>query len=295
MDFQELESFLAVARHRSFTRVARELGLAQPTVSRHVQRLERELGAILFERRRDDIELSPAGERFWNYTEGVLAGYRKLMLQMRKWPDTITGELRVAASTTPGEFLVPDLLARFTKVYPDVRPEVFITDSAQVAEELRDRTWDIGFVGVRLPGPGLRYDVVAQDEVVLAVPLDHNFANRGDVELSDLEGQPFLEREGGSGTLRSVRQILSKNGLALPAYRVVMVLSSTQAILSAVERGYGIGWVSSLALRGARAGRVASVCLASVPLIRNLYLVQEKQRPLPVVAAAFAEWVRQEL
>ena len=104
MDFQALESFLAVARHRNFTRAAKELGLAQPTVSRHVQRLERELGAILFERRRDDIELSPAGERFRDYAESVLAGYRKLMLQMRKRPDTITGELRVVASTTPGEF-----------------------------------------------------------------------------------------------------------------------------------------------------------------------------------------------
>ena len=154
---------------------------------------------------------------------------------------------------------------------------------------------DIGFVGARLPGSGLRYDVVAQDEVVLAVPVGHSFADRNEVELSDLEGQPFLEREGGSGTLRSVRQILSKNGLALPAYRVVMVLSSTQAILSAVERGYGIGWVSSLALRGARAGHVAGVRLAGVPLMRNLYLVQEKQRPLPVVAAAFAQWVRQDM
>ena len=295
MDFQKFESFLAVARHRSFTRAARELGLAQPTVSRHVQRLERELGAILFERRRDDVDLSPAGDRFRDYAESVLAGYRKLMLQMRKRPDTITGELRVVASTTPGECLVPDLLARFTQVYPDVRPEVFITDSAQAVEELRDRTRDIGFVGARLPGPGLRYDVVAQDEVVLAVPVGHSFADRNEVELSDLEGQPFLEREGGSGTLRSVRQILSKNGLALPAYRVVMVLSSTQAILSAVERGYGIGWVSSLALRGARAGHVAGVRLAGVPLMRNLYLVQEKQRPLPVVADAFAQWVRQDM
>jgi DNA-binding transcriptional LysR family regulator len=294
MDMAQLEGFLAVARHRNFTRAGRELRLSQPGVSRQMQRLEREVGVTLLERRDGRLTLTPAGERFLAYAQEALARHRQLLSQLQERPAAVAGELLIAASTTPGEFLVPELVTAFTARYPEVRPQVFITDSAQVVAELRERSWDVGFVGARLPGRGLQYDVVAEDEVVLAVPAGHPFAARKQVGLEELEGQPFLEREGGSGTLRSVRTALAGQGRTLPGYRVEMVLSSIQAILLAVERGYGMGWVSSLALGPGWAKHVALVRLTGVSLRRELYLVQERQRLLPPVAALFADWVRRE-
>ena len=291
MDLGRLESFLAVARHRSFTQAARELHLTQAGVSRQVQKLERELGVALLERRRGAVVLTAAGARVRAYAEEVLDRHRRLIEDLRPEPATLAGELRIAASTTPGEFLVPDLVAQFTERYPAVQPRIFITDSAGVIEELSERRWDVGFMGMQIPGRGLRYDVIARDEVVLAVPAGHPYAGRGTVRLAELAEQPFLEREGGSGTLLSVRTVLAERGLSLPAYRVVMTLSTTQAIVSAVEHGYGLGWVSSLALESRDARRVALVRLAEIPLDRALYLVQDGRRPLPPVAAAFAEWV----
>lgn len=291
MDLAQLESFVALGRHGSFTRAAEELHLTQPAVSRHVQKLERELGRALLARRRGAIALTPAGERFLEYAREAVDRHRRMLSDLGRRA-ALAGELRIAASTTPGEFLVPGLVASFTARHPDVRPQVFIADSAEVVEELRARRSDVGFVGIELPGRDLRYHVVAGDEVVLAVPAGHPFAERGEVPLEELAGQLFLEREGGSGTLLTFRTALAERGLAPPAYRVAMVLSNTQAIISAVQNGYGIGLVSSLALRVRETERVAAVRLAGLPLRRSLFLVLEKGRPLPPAAAGFAAWVR---
>lgn len=291
MDLAQLQSFVAVARRRSFTLAAQELDLTQPGVSRQVQKLEQELGVALLDRRHGGVELTPEGHRFRAYAEDALDRYERLRRELQS-VDAVSGELLIAASTTPGEFLVPGLVARFTALHPNVRPRVFIADSAEVLTELTERRWDLGFVGVHLPRRGLSYDVVAEDEVVLAVPAGHPFAARATVELAELEGQPFIEREGGSGTMLSVRAAVAKHGLELPAWRVAMVLNTTQAVVSAVQSGYGLGLVSSLALADRPAGRIALVRLAELSLRRPLYLVQEQRRPLPPVAAAFTAWVR---
>ena len=294
MELTEMETFLAVARHRSFTGAAWDLRLTQPGVSRQIQKLERELEAVLLERRRGGLRLTSAGEQFKAYAEDALERHGQLLTNLRAGVEALSGDLSIIASTTTGEFIVPDLVARFTALHPDVVPEVFVTDTAQVVEEMGDTRWDIGFVGARLPGRGLRYEVIGEDEILLAVPAAHPFAQRGEIDLSELEGQPFLEREGGSGTLRSVYAALAKHGVALPSHPVAMGVSSTQAILAGVDRGFGVGWVSALAFVPGWKGRVESVRLKGLPLRRSLYLVQNRQRALPAVATAFADWVRQE-
>jgi DNA-binding transcriptional LysR family regulator len=294
MDMGQLKSFLEVTRHRNFSRAGQALLLSQPAISRQIQRLEREIGAVLFDRRGNKIELTPAGAKFKTYAEDAISRYRVAIHTIQDRQVAIAGELRIAASTTPGEFLVPELVSRFAYRYPEVKPQIFITDSTQVITELKERNWDVGFVGVRLPDRNLQYHTVAEDEVVLAVPVGHPFAIRRQIRLEELEGQPFLEREGGSGTLQSVRASLARYSFTLPAYRVEMVLSSIQAILLAVERGYGIGWVSSLALGPGWAKHISLVRLEGMSLRRDLYLVVDSQRVLPAVAAYFANWVRQE-
>ena len=110
------------------------------------------------------------------------------------------------------------------------------------------------------------------------------------VALNELVGQPFLIREGGSGTAASVQRILVERGLQLPEHRTVMVLGSTQAIVSGIERGLGLGWVSSRALAERSPLRVVPVRLRDLPLRRTLSLVRDPQRVLPPVANAFMTW-----
>jgi DNA-binding transcriptional LysR family regulator len=287
----ELEAFLRVAARGSFTAAARELGLTQPGLSRQMQKLERRLEVSLFVRTHAGVTLTPAGERFRAYAADLLARHRQLLDELRGTEAGPAGPLHVAASTTPGEFLVPRLVAEFTGRHPDVRPTVFIADSEEVTSELLERRWDLGFVGARIKRDGLRYDPVAEDEVVLAVPAHHPLARAAKVTLGALAGQRFVDREGGSGTLLSVRRALAGRGLQLPPHRVSMTLSTTQAIVSAVRAGYGIGFVSSMALADRSDSRVVGVRLAGIPLRRTLYMVREQRRVLGPVARRFAEFV----
>ncbi|HEX5498888.1 MAG TPA: LysR family transcriptional regulator, partial [Thermomicrobiales bacterium] len=287
MDTGDLEAFLLVAERGSLTRAAPELGLTQSGLSRRIQRLEQALEAPLLARTRGGVRLTPAGERFRAYAATTVEQSRAVRRELRDADTALTGELRIAASSTPGEFLVPEWAAEFVTRNPGVRPEIFIADSAVVEDEVRARRWDVGFVGACLDGRGLDHLPVADDEVVLATPAGHPFAARGAVALAELAGQPFLMREGGSGTAASVERALAARELRLPPSRTVMVLGSTQAIVSAVERGIGLGWVSSLALAGRSRELVVPVRLADVPVRRPLFLIRDARRALPPAAAAF--------
>jgi DNA-binding transcriptional LysR family regulator len=291
LNLDQLQTFLVLARCGSFTRAAAELHLSQPAVTRHIQKLEQGLGVTLLASRRGRIELSPAGERVRSYAEEVVGGHVRLLADLAEQPSRLAGELRIVASTTPGEFLVPGLVSAFTTSHPRVSPRIQIADSTEVVAQLRSRNADVGFSGVKLPGRDLVHRHIATDEIVLAVPPLHPFSSRTSVELSELAGQPFLTRESGSGTHLSFLALLAEHGLEVPPYRSVMVLSNTAAIVSAVGNGYGIGFVSCLALQGRGPGGPVAVRIAGLTLTRSLYLVVEKDRPLPPPAATFAGWV----
>lgn len=289
MDISQAVSFLRIVERGSLTLAAADLGVTQSGLSRQVQRLEQELGADLLRRGRSGIRLTPAGERFRAFAEQVVALHRGLLADLGGAGDGLSGELRVAASTTPSEFLVPRLVAGFTARYPDVRAVVETTDSEGVIGLVVDRRCDVGFVGARFERPHLSFDPVAEDEVLLAVPADHPLAGRAEVPLDALAGERFIEREGGSGTILSLRRALTERGLSLPPHRVGMTLSTSQAILSAVREGLGVGFVSSLALADRPDGRAVAVRLAGLPVRRRLYLVRDGRRPLSTVARRFVE------
>ena len=172
MDFDQIRSFVAAARHRSFTQAAYERDLTQPGLSRQVQRLERDLGVVLFERAPDGLSLTPAGTRFLTYAERLLDEHARMLIDLQAAPTLLEGNLRIAASTTPGAYLVPRCVAGFRERYPRVRPEVAITDSAAVVAAVQESRWDVGFTGGYVRDPSLQTSVVAEDEIVLAVRVD---------------------------------------------------------------------------------------------------------------------------
>lgn len=293
MDLRQLKSFLAVADQGSFTLASRELALTQPGLSRQIQRLERSVGLPLFVRSPEGAVLTEAGERYRAYAQDVLARHHQLLEELEGAESRLEGELRIAASTTPAEFLVARLIADFNAVHPQVRAIVFTADSQRVAEEVSEGRRDLGFVGARFDHRGIRFDAVAEDEVVLAVPAGHPFVRTREVPLEALANQRFVEREDGSGTTLSVRRALAARDLSLPAYQVVMTLSTTQAIVSAVRAGYGLGFVSSLAIDDGPSANPVAVRITGLPLRRTLYLVRDERRLPPPAGRRFADFVLQ--
>jgi DNA-binding transcriptional LysR family regulator len=194
-------------------------------------------------------------------------------------------------STTPGEYLVPDLVARFTARHPTVEARELVTDSAAVPTELLGRGWDVGFSGRRADDPRLTHEPVAQDEIVLAAAASHPLAGRSAVTVEALAGERLIQREEGSGTQRTFVEALAARGLRLPAYRSAVSLGSTHAVISAVEAGMGVGLVSLRALERHGATRARAVRVVGAPIVRSLYLVFETARKRAPHVEAFIEFV----
>jgi DNA-binding transcriptional LysR family regulator len=290
LTFSEMRAFIAVTETGTSTAAALRLGITQPAVSRQLKRLEEKLGIILFDRSFQRLRLTAAGRQFEAYARGALAAFEGTITALRHDSGLLEGELRVAASTTPGDYVVPRWLEQFVALHPALRPQVSISDSASVVQDILDRNWDVGFIGEEPANPALVKTPIAEDEVVLAVRAEHRFAAQAEIDVSELEGEPFIGRERGSATVKTVEEGLRARGLALPGYRVVMTLNTTQASLLAVQRGIGHSWAS---IRGLEQGLIAGVVpvrLRGLRFKRNLYMIHAR-RGVPPVAAAFIQWL----
>lgn len=273
MNFSELKTFVETVKRGSFSDAARFLGITQPAVTRQIQKLERELRVQLLKRGEGAVMLTPAGKELLAHAERVLAEHQSLLERLSLLREEVDGKLTLAASTIPGEFLVPQILAEFSRLHPAVETTVSILDTQDVLSLLLEDRCDVGFVGATAENPSLSFRKIGEDEIVLAVYPEHPFFQRSYVRLPELEGQPFVMREPGSGTMQSFNRLLSSHGLSLPPHRVSAVLTTTRAVVSAIEAGLGIGFVSSKALSTSpQPGRIKAVHLEGIPLRRDLYV-----------------------
>jgi DNA-binding transcriptional LysR family regulator len=291
MRSEDLSVFQAVVDAGNVTAAADRLGRSQPTLSRQLQRLEADLGTSLLERHPQGMRLTPAGERVAEFARERLAAEEALRAELREGGAQLHGVVRIIASTTPGDYLVPQLVARFAELHPAVRVEVEVGDSAAVPGAVLDRRADVGFAGRANPDERLTHTPVARDEIVLAVPAGHPLASYGAVSLSALEGERLIWREDGSGTQRTFMEALAQAGCELPAGSSTASLGSTQAVVSAVQAGLGIGVVSHRAIADHPAEQVAAVRIAGIPIRRHLWMVYETGRPRPGPQAAFITFV----
>jgi DNA-binding transcriptional LysR family regulator len=294
MNVQHLRTLLTIVEQGSLSQAARAMRVSQPAVTKQVQRLEQELEAALLVRGpQQQVALTPAGEQVLAFARETLAHFEALQEQLALLKTVTRGNLALAASTIPGEYLLPGLLAAFRDQCPQVQVEVIIADTAEVVHRVLADEADVGFVGAAVDRPGLRLERLASDEVVLVVPPEHSFAGRGHVAVEELRGQPLVLREEGSGTRRSVEGALATAGRALAEKNVVLTLGSTQSVLRAVEQGLGLGFVSARAAAQAQAdGHLVCVRLDGVDLRRDLYLAYLVQRLSDPLVAHFLAFTR---
>lgn len=292
MNLEQLRTLVNVVEHGNLSAAARAMRLSQPAITKQVQRLEAELGlALLVRGPKRQAELTPAGERLLAFARQTLARFEELEGELAALKEVGRGVLILAASTIPGEYLLPGLLAAFRTRYPQVEVHMTVSDTADVATRLLADQADVGVIGSTIRRPGLRLERLVGDEIVLAVPPGHPFAGREQVTVEELQGQPLVWREEGSGTRRSVEMALTATGVSLPPGQIALTLGSTQAVLQAVEQGLGVGFVSARAAAQAQAdGHLACVRLAGVDLRRDLYLAYLPQRIGDPLLARFVDF-----
>ena len=294
MNLDHLRTLVSIVEQGSLSAAARAKRISQPAVTKQVQRLEAELGlALLVRGPRRQTELTPAGELLLAFAHETLIRFEALERELAALKTVGRGSLALAASTIPGEYVLPGLLAAFRAEYPQVEVQMTIADTADVASRLLADGADVGVIGSTVKQLGLSLERLVGDEVVLAVPPGHPFAGRERVGVEQLRGQPLILREEGSGTRRSVETVLAAAGYSLPHDNVVLVLGSTQAILQAVAQGLGLGFVSARAAAQAQAdGHLACVGLEGVDLRRDLYLAYLPQRAGDPLVAHFLDFAR---
>ncbi len=294
LNLHKLEIFYWVAELKSFSQAAELLSLRQPTVSAHVQELEECVGGKLLYRIPGKISLTPLGQMLAEKAKSLLAFKREAVAAVEQFHGTLSGELWVGGSNVPGEYLLPQKLGAFTKLYPSVKPILRIADSAGVIEEVLDGKVEIGFVGSKAKDARLDFEKIWRDEMVLAVPNGHSWSRRKFVELSELRGEKFLARERGSGTLDSFRRLLSKSHRSPDKLlNISMELGSTEAVKAALLEGFGISILSRISIENElAAGRLVEVPIRGLTLERDFYQVHHRQRPLHPIAQAFRAFLR---
>lgn len=294
MNLDYLRTLVSIVEEGSLSAAARARRISQPAVTKQLQRLEADLGLSLLVRGpRRRAELTPAGEKVMTFARQTLSQFEALERELAVLKDVGQGKLILAASTIPGEYVLPALLAAFCQEHPRIKVEMSVSDTAEVAQKLLTDQADVGMVGSPLQQPRLRLERLLRDQIVLVVPPEHAFAPRKRVGVEELRGQPLILREEGSGTRRSVEALLAAAGFDLPQDDVTLILGSSQAVLRAVEQGLGLGFVSArAAARAQREGRLACVGLDEVDLGRDLYLAYDPRRAGDPSVARFVEFAR---
>lgn len=287
MDFQRLAVFRAVARRLSFSRAADELHLTQPAVSKHIQQLEAELGVRLFHRVGKRVELTDAGRIVADYAQRVSALTEDVRRVLGELEGLRRGYLRLGASATPGLYLLPEMLARFRKKYPQVETTLVITNSADVTRRVSAGEFDMGFVGAPTETPGLQVRPFVGDEIVLIVPPGHPLARQRAFAPDLLAPETLIVREPGSATRQIAEAHLTRLGVAP---RAVLEMTGCEGVKRAVSAGLGVAFVSRYAITLEVAQKVVGVPeIPELRFARQLSLITRKDaRPSAAILAFLA-------
>jgi LysR family transcriptional regulator, transcriptional activator of the cysJI operon len=289
-----LTVFRAVAAQRSFRRAAEQLYLTQPAVTQQIKALEELIGLALFDRSGREVSLTAAGAILLRYANQSCALLESAATDLAALKGQISGTLRIAASTTIAQYLLPPLLGAFLRLHPSVRLELESNNTEAVADAIAAGTASLGLVEGPPHNSQLRTEVWLPDELVLLAPPSHEWTAQRAITVDQLAAAPLIMRERGSGSREIVETALNAAGLPARSLRVLMELNSTEAILGCIESGVGLGFVSrSAVLRQLAAGTLAIVPVTGLTIARDLLLLTPAGPEPTGAAAAMLELLRQ--
>lgn len=242
-DFR-LKVFLSVAKNLSFTKASQELFVSQPAITKHIQELETCYQVRLFDRQGNKISLTEAGKLLQEHSEKILEDYKRLEYEMHLLHNEYIGDLKLGASTTISQYVLPPLLANFIAKFPQVNLSLLNGNSREIEAALQEHRIDLGLVEGICRLPNLRYTTFLQDELVAVVHTGSKLSLPDEITPEDLSRIPLVLRERGSGTLDVFERALSEHNMKLSSLNVLLYLGSTESIKLFLEHTDCIGIVS---------------------------------------------------
>lgn len=294
MDFKELESFVTIAKVKSFSKASEKLFLTQPALSNHISKLEKELGITLFERNNRKTELTPAGQQFYISAQEILNQRENALLSLEKYQGKIDGMLQIATSSVPGQYIMPDILTGFHRLYPDVTFNLHYLSSGEVTNLIVAGDLDFGFVGAEPDNRNIVYEKVADDELVVIAPNFPPFNRMTSITFERLLDEPLLLRKDGSGTRQAFDTAYRAFAqLGKPA-KILSYMDNNEMIMLCVKAGLGLSLVSQISIEDkVKAGFLKVLPVEDYDFHHAFYFVYAKKRSLSPLVMRFRDFVLQ--
>jgi len=276
VDIDKLETFLLAAETLSFSETAKRLHLSQPTVSHHIKTLEKSMGVVLFTRTNSGLELTEAGRLLLPWAHRLLHDTNNMQSMMASIQSDVVGELRITCSTTAGKYVLPQMAARFCRLYPGVKVRILACTPEDVTIKLLQGEAHIGVLSHEILTAGLESQEFFRDTISLIIPPSHRWAYRKVIEPNELLEEPLIIREETSGTRQVVLSELAKFDINLDDLNIFMELGNAEAIVRTVAAGYGISFVSKLATAcPLERGNVVELDVEGLNLNRTIYMARK--------------------
>ncbi|MCE7792400.1 LysR family transcriptional regulator [Salipaludibacillus sp. CUR1] len=285
MNLQQLDIFHRFSKSRSVTRVAKELGLKQPTITFHLKKLESDLGVKLYERVRDSIQLTAAGVTLNNYAGEIISLFNETERVMRDYQSSARGELFLGASHIPANYLLPPVFSVFTNEKPNIQLNVQVASTPTIIDLIKEKQLDIGIVSEQmLEDQALEIRRLVADDLALVIPFSHPLGKKDEIGLDDLVSEPFILHRSGS-TREVINRWLKEKDLQLS---IKMELTNIEAIRRMVMLNSGLSILSKRAVEEeATAGRVKTAEVPELEKNRYITLIYRKDRPITPVLQRF--------
>ncbi len=285
MTLRHMKIFLAVYRTRHMTRAAQQLSMTQPAVTRAIQEIESYYGIRLFERINRKLYMTETGNVFYNYAVHIVDSFDQMEKGLRDWDKL--GLFRVGTSIAIGSALLPEVLVRFQRDYPELRVRSTVSNGAALQQALLDNELDFAVIEGNTDREELAKRSIAPDRLVLILPPDDPRIGQEGLELKDLAQDAFLLRDKGSVGRAFLERVFALHNIPLvPAMESV----STQAIVQAVHLGLGISFLPERLVEGAvRAGVVATKELRDETFMRENHIIWHKHKFLTASAKALMD------
>lgn len=272
----------------SFTKASEILSTSQPTISEQIKTLENNLGCKLFDRLGRTIKPTSKAELLFPKALDVLEKINQLEEEIATEDQCISGELILGASTIPGAYILPRLATVFKKSHPEISFEIRIADSEEIIDSVLNHDLLIGIVGSKTASAKLQFSPLTGDELVLAAAGNDNLSTN--ISMKKLLTLPFLLREKGSGTRKSMEEFGAQTGFETELLNTVAVLGSNAAIKEAIKANLGVSILSRISISDElESGKIREAKVKGLTMKRMFYAVTLKKRSLPTCYRVFLE------
>jgi DNA-binding transcriptional LysR family regulator len=287
-DIHHLNVFLVAAETLNFTQAGQRLHMTQPSVSQHIQGLEAYFAMPLFSRNGRKLELTEAGMALLPLARQAVDLSQRIDETMESLKGEIYGHLMVGCSTTPGKYILPQVLARFHRDYPRVRVTCNVSPQTEALRMVAEGEVHFALFSLNKESyADIESIPYLCDPITLIAPLDHPWAGRGEIDPHELLEADMIMREASSGTYDAVRQALAGFGISMSDLRILITLGNAEAIALAVQEGIGVGFLSKIVVDRLCPDKVAYIRVRGVDICREIYIGRNIRRPATSAQTVF--------